>query len=137
MGRSMLGARAIAVVRRHQRDLFATGLAMASPQVDITLSRYNTITAEWGDLDPQTVLVRWTGDKGQARLNSQSALMTPLATSPTPLDGIFTAVDPFNVQTGDRFTLDGLHGHIGTVWPVRNGRRRAGFVLDADSRGAP
>jgi hypothetical protein len=61
-------------------------------------------------------------------------LTTALATSPTELDGMFMAFDPFDVATGDRFTFLGLTGRVITVWPSRNGRSRASFTVDGDKR---
>jgi len=105
--------------------------------VSLSLSRYDLENATWSDLAPQTVLVRWAGDKGQQGRNNTGGLRTSLGSSPTALDGVFSAVEPFDIATGDRFMFDGLAGHIGIVWPVRNGRRRAGFVVDADRRAGP
>lgn len=133
MGASLLSGRAIAAIRKQQANLFATGLAMADPPVALTLSRYDNDVTAWADLAPQDVLVRWGGDKGQNR-SPNGSLSTALADSPTALNGTFSAVEPFDVRTGDRFALDGLQGHIGTVYPARNGRRVASFVIDADAR---
>lgn len=132
MATSLLGGRAIQTIRKLQADLFATGFAMANPSIEITLSRYNVFTEEWEYLPPKAVLVRWRHDKKLIRV--YGGLTTPLGTSPSSLDGMFMAFDPFDVNTGDRFTLLGLEGKIGQVWPSRNGKRRASFTVEGDTR---
>jgi hypothetical protein len=132
MPTSMLSNRAIAHIRKLQLDLFATGFAMASPPVSLTLSRWNVLTEEFEDLPAQEVLVRWRHDKKLIRV--YGGLVTPIATSPTELDGMFMAFAPFDARTGDRFTFLGLSGRIITVWPARNGRQRASFTVESDKR---
>lgn len=132
MPTSMLSNRAILHMRRLQKDLLATGFAMASPHVLVTFDRYNVLTQETDTLEPQAVLVRWRHDKKLIRV--YGGLTTPLATSPTELDGMFMAFSPFDVNSGDRFVLFGMNGRIITVWPVRNGRRRASFTVESDKR---
>lgn len=116
-----------------QSRLFATGLALADPPRELVLERYNRTAATWEELPAQTVLMRWSSDKNAP--NAGTDLETPLATSPTSLGGSFEAVEPFDVQPADRFTLAGMAGKIDRVWPVRNGRRRATFTLESDTRG--
>lgn len=132
MPTSFLNNRAILHIRHLQKDLLATGFAMASPQVAITFERYNVITTVWDTLAAQNVIVRWRHDKKLIRV--YGGLTTPLATSPTELDGMFMAFDPFDAASGDRFVLLGLNGRIITVWPPRNGRRRASFTVESDTR---
>lgn len=119
-------------MRRLQKDLFATGFAMASPSISVVFSRYNLVTESWNTLAAQPVLVRWRHDKKLIRV--YGGLTTPLGTSPTELDGMFMAFDPFDVATGDRFTFSGVSGRVIQVWPVRNGKRRASFTVDGDKR---
>lgn len=132
MPTSMLGGRAIQVIRKLQADLFQTGLAMANPSISVVLQRYNVTTEEWEDLPAKEVIVRFRHDKKLIRV--YGGLTTPLATSPTSLDGMFLAFDPFDVMTGDRFTILGLEGRIMHVWPSRNGKRRASFSTEGDLR---
>lgn len=125
-----------AAMRRLQHTLFQTGLDLAEPHETITFSRYDRDTTSWVARDPQRVLVRFFGDKGMIRRLS-SDLSTPLATSQTAIEGVFTAFEPFDAQVGDRFTLDGLDGHLMAVWPARNGKRRASFVIESERRTGP
>jgi len=132
MPTSMLGGNAIREIRRLQADLFETGFAMANPSIEVTFERYNPSTGDWDTLPSKKVLVRWRHDKKLIRV--YGGLTTPLGTSPSSLDGMFLAFDPFDVNTGDRFTLLGLTGKVGQVWPSRNGKRRASFTVEGDSR---
>lgn len=132
MATSMLGGRAIDTIRRLQADLFETGLTLANPSIEIAFDRYNPATEEWETLPPKKVLVRWRHDKKLIRV--YGGLNTPIATSPTSLDGMFMAFTPFDIMTGDRFTLLGLEGKVGQVWPARNGKRRASFTVEGDQR---
>lgn len=132
MPTSMLSGHAIRFLRRQQRDLFQTGFSLADPPVSLVLSRYNVTTQVWDALDPQDVLVRWRHDKKLIRVYGE--MSTTLASSPTPLDGMFLAFDPFDIATGDRFTFQNLSGRVNTVWPVRNGKRRASFTVESDKR---
>lgn len=132
MPTSMLGARAILTVRKLQSDLFQTGLTMANPQITISFTRYNFLTQEDEVLAPQRVLVRYRHDKKLIRV--YGGLTTAMATSPTELDGMFMAFDPFDVATGDRFTFEGVSGRVIQVWPPRNGKRRASFTVESDLR---
>ena len=134
MPQSMLSNRAIAHIRRLQLDLFETGFAMASPQVELVLEHTDLTTGVTTDRAPQRVLVRWRHDKKLIRV--YGGLTTSMATSPSELDGMFMAFAPFHATTGDRFDLFGLRGRIITVWPPRNGRQRASFTVDADKRPA-
>lgn len=129
---SMLSNRAISHIRKLQKDLFATGFAMADPSITVTFSRWNVDTEEFENIAPQEVLVRWRHDKKLIRV--YGGLTTPLGTSPSELDGMFMAFDPFDVNTGDRFTFSGVSGRVITVWPSRNGKRRASFTVDGDTR---
>lgn len=132
MPTSMLGNRAILHIRKLQADLFATGLAMASPQISIAFERYNPTTEVFDSLPAQRVLVRWRHDKKLIRV--YGSMTTAMATSPTSLDGMFLAFEPFDIKTGDRFTLQGVPGRVNQVWPPRNGKRRASFTVEADRR---
>lgn len=132
MPTSMIGGHALRTIRKLQGDLFETGFFMADPSIQITFRRYNVLTEDWDELPAKKVLVRWRHDKKLIRV--YGGLTTPLATSPTSLDGMFMAFDPFDVNTGDRFTLLGLEGKVGQVWPSRNGKRRASFTVEADTR---
>lgn len=132
MPTSMLSGRSISTIRRLQKDLFATGFAMADPPISITFSRWDFDAEDWVDLAPQSVLLRWRHDKKLIRV--YGGLRTPLANSPSELDGMFMAFDPFDVQVGDRFTLNDMLGRIFLVWPSRNGKRRASFTVDSDTR---
>lgn len=132
MPTSMLGGRAIQHIRKLQLDLFQTGFAMASPPISIAFERYDPLIEGWVTIPPQSVLVRWRHDKKLIRV--YGGLTTALATSPTELDGMFMAFDPFDVKTGDRFTFLGVSGRVITVWPPRNGRQRASFTVEADKR---
>lgn len=132
MPTSMLGGRAIQHMRKLQLDLFQTGLAMANPSINVVFTRYNVITTNWDDLPEKEVIVRWRHDKKLIRV--YGSMTTPLATSPTPLDGMFMALDPFDVASGDRFSFLGLSGRINEVWPSRNGKRRASFTVESDTR---
>lgn len=132
MPRSMLSGYAIDHMRRLQKDLFQTGLVEANPQISVTFSRQDIVTGEWADLPEQLVLVRFRHDKKLIRV--YGGLTTPLGTSPTELDGMFSAFDPFDVATGDRFTFQDLKGRIIEVWPPRVGRRRAAFTVEGDLR---
>lgn len=132
MSTSMLSGRAIQHIRKLQKDLFQTGLTMANPSISLVLSRYNVSTEVFEDLPPKQVLMRWRHDKKLIRV--YGGLTTPLATSPSGLDGMFLAFDPFDVNTGDRFTVLGLEGRIIQVWPSRNGKRRASFTVEGDTR---
>lgn len=105
---------------------------MADPHISVVFERYNVSTAVWENLPAQPVLVRWRHDKKLIRV--YGSMTTPLGTSPTPLDGMFMAFDPFDVASGDRFAFSGLSGRVNTVWPVRNGRRRASFTVESDQR---
>lgn len=105
---------------------------MASPSETIVFSRYNYVTQQTENLTPQNVLVRWRHDKKLIRV--YGGLTSTLGTSPTELDGMFMAFDPFDVATGDRFTFQGVSGRIIEVWPVRNGKRRASFTVEGDKR---
>lgn len=134
MPTSMLGNRAILHIRKLQKDLFQTGLNMASPQITVTFSRYNPLSTVWESIAPQRVLVRWRHDKKLIRV--YGGLTTPLGTSPSELDGMFMAFDPFDVNTGDRFTFQGVSGRVIQVWPSRNGKRRASFTVEGDKRPA-
>lgn len=135
MPTSMLGGRAIQHIRKLQKDLFATGFALADPSVSIVFRRYNFLTASTTNLPAQDVLVRWRHDKKLIRV--YGGLTSSLGTSPTELDGMFMAFDPFDVATGDRFTFQGVSGRIIEVWPVRNGKRRASFTVEGDKRSVP
>jgi len=44
--------------------------------------------------------------------------------------GTFEAPPPFDVRTGDRFTLGGQRGHVMLVRPPRNGVQVAEFTID-------
>lgn len=132
MPTSMLSGRAIQHIRKLQKDLFATGFSMADPSLQISFERENPITKEWDIIPPQNVLLRWRHDKKLIRV--YGGLTTPLASSPTELDGMFMAFEPFDVNTGDRFTILGVSGRIITVWPPRNGKRRASFTVESDKR---
>jgi len=132
MATSMLSGHAIRHVRKLQRDLFQTGLTMADPSVDLVLQRWNSSTEEFEDLPAKNVIVRWRHDKKLIRVYGSMA--TAMATSPTSLDGMFLAFDPFDVMTGDRFSIFGLEGRVNQVWPVRNGKRRASFTVEGDTR---
>lgn len=132
MATSLLSNRNIRHLRKLQADLFQTGLSMANPAISVVFERYNLVTEEWATLPAQRVLVRWRHDKKLIRV--YGGLTTPMATSPTELDGMFMAVEPFDVKTGDRFTFQNLSGRVITVWPVRNGKRRASFTVDGDKR---
>ena len=132
MPTSMISGRAIAHMRKLQRDLFQTGLNMADPAITVTFQRENRTTRTWDDLPPQRVLVRWRHDKKLIRV--YGGLTTPLGSSPTELDGMFMAFDPFDVATGDRFEFQGVRGRIIEVWPVRNHKRRAAFTVEGDTR---
>lgn len=121
-------------MRRLQLDLFQTGFQMAAPPISVSFSRYNPMTEEFDEIPPQAVLVRWRHDKKLIRV--YGSMNTALASSPTPLDGMFLAFEPFNVKTGDRFTFQGVSGRVNTVWPPRNGRQRASFTVEADKRPA-
>lgn len=132
MPTSMLGGRAIQHMRKLQLDLFQTGLAMADPSIHVVFSRYNVVTTEWDDLPEKEVIVRWRHDKKLIRV--YGSMTTPMGSSPTPLDGMFMALDPFDVFSGDRFTFLGLSGRINEVWPSRNGKRRASFTVESDKR---
>lgn len=132
MTTSMLSTRAILHMRKLQKSLFQTGLKMANPAISISFERYNLVTEQTEFLPEQRVLVRWRHDKKLIRV--YGGLTTPMATSPTELDGMFMAFEPFDVKTGDRFTFQNLSGRIITVWPVRNGKRRASFTVDGDTR---
>lgn len=132
MPTSMLGAHAINHIRKLQADLFETGFALANPSIEVVFERYNPATDQWDTLPAKKVLVRWRHDKKLIRV--YGGLTTPLGTSPTSLDGMFMAFSPFDVATGDRFTLLGLEGKIGQVWPARNGKRRASFTVEGDTR---
>lgn len=134
MPTSMLGGYAIQNIRRLQKDLFQTGLRMADPDIEVTLSRYNPSTEQFETLPPKQVLVRWRHDKKLIRV--YGSMTTPMASSPTALDGMFLAFAPFDVETGDRFTFLGLSGRVNQVWPSRNGKRRASFTVEADKRPA-
>lgn len=132
MPTSILSNRTIQHIRRLQKDLLATGFTMADPHISVVFSRYNPSTSQFEDLPSQPVLVRWRHDKKLIRV--YGSMTTSLATSPTPLDGMFMAFDPFDVASGDRFAFSGLSGRVNTVWPVRNGRRRASFTVESDQR---
>jgi hypothetical protein len=132
MPKSMLGPRTFQVMRKLQKDLFQTGLNMADPSISVVFSRYNPETEQWIDLPPQEVILRWRHDKKLIRV--YGSMTTPLGSSPTPLDGMFLAFTPFDVKTGDRFTLQTLVGRVNTVWPPRNGKQRASFTVESDKR---
>ena len=132
MATSMLSGYTIRHIRKLQKDLFQTGLTMANPSVDVILQRWNPSTEEFEDLPPKNVIVRWRHDKKLIRV--YGSMSTQMATSPTSLDGMFLAFDPFDVKTGDRFTLFGLEGRVNQVWPVRNSKRRASFTVEGDTR---
>ena len=132
MPTSMLGGYAIQTIRKLQKDLFQTGLDMANPSISIVFSRYNVDTEVFEDLPAKEVLVRWRHDKKLIRV--YGSMTTPLGSSPTALDGMFMAFDPFDVNTGDRFTFLGLNGRVNQVWPSRNGKRRASFTIEGDTR---
>lgn len=132
MPTSMLSNRAIQHMRKLQADLFQTGLNMANPAISITFTRYKPSTETYETLDPQRVLVRWRHDKKLIRV--YGGLTTPMGSSPTDQDGMFTAFEPFDVKTGDKFTLQGLKGRVIKVWPPRNGKRRASFTVEGDDR---
>ena len=122
-------------MRKMQRNLFQTGLDQADPAIDITFERWNYETEKMEFLSPQRVLVRFRHDKKLIRV--YGGLTSSLASSPTDMDGMFSAFEPFDVQTGDRFSFQGLSGRIGEVWPPRNGRRRASFTVEGDKRKGP
>lgn len=130
----LLSGRAIAVVRRNQAALTQTGLTLADPRRTLVLERFNRTAAAWETLAPQEVLVRFAGDGG-AKGAGASELATSLAASPSALGGTFEAFEPFDIQPADRFTMAGMSGHVERVMPVRNGKRRAGFTLETDTRG--
>ena len=132
MPTSMLSARAIQHIRKLQLDLFETGFKMSNPQVEIAFERYNLVTEEWDEIAPQRVLVRWRHDKKLIRV--YGGLTSSLGSSPSELDGMFMAYEPFNARTSDRFELFGLKGRIIHVWPPRNGRQRASFTVESDKR---
>lgn len=134
MPTSMLSNRAILHMRKLQKDLFATGLAAANPSISVSFSRYNPTTTVWDDLPTKEVIVRWRHDKKLIRV--YGGLTTALGTSPTELDGMFMAFDPFDVLSGDRFTFQGVRGRVIQVWPPRNGKRRASFTVEGDKRPA-
>jgi len=132
MPTSMLGGHAIQTIRKLQKDLFQTGLSMANPSISIVFSRYNVLTEVFEPLPAKEVLVRWRHDKKLIRV--YGSMTTPMGSSPTALDGMFMAFDPFDVNTGDRFELLGLSGRVNQVWPSRNGKRRASFTIEGDTR---
>lgn len=132
MATSMLGGQAIRHIRKMQKDLFQTGLTMADPSISIVFSRYNVLTELFEELPAKEVLVRWRHDKKLIRV--YGSMTTPMGSSPTALDGMFMAFDPFDVNTGDRFELLGLSGRVNQVWPSRNGKRRASFTIEGDTR---
>lgn len=135
MPHSMLSNRSIQTIRKLQKDLFATGFAMADPSISVIFTRYNFLTKVEEPLPAQEVLVRWRHDKKLIRV--YGGLTNTLGTSPTELDGMFMAFDPFDVATGDRFTFSGVSGRVIQVWPVRNGKRRASFTVEGDKRAGP
>lgn len=132
-GPALISERAIRVIRRHQDALFDAGLALADPNVSVTFTRYNHTTHQRDTLAAQTVMVRYQGDRG-VRGYGEGGQSTPLASSPTAVDGMLIGRTPFNVEPADRFELSGRPARIVTVYPARNGRVRATFVLESDGR---
>lgn len=134
MTRSLLSPRTAAALAQTARDMVATQVVIADPAVTVTLERYDTNTTMWVSQPEQTVLVRWPNDPGMGNRRSGGSLVTPMASSPTPVIGTFIGDETFDVHTSDRFTLDGVSGHITTVYPLRFGARQAEFVVESDTR---
>lgn len=116
---SLFTAGDLADLAQADSDIFATRLALANPAVSLTLSRLNTGTGLWVSLTAKTVLMIPPSSSGGGM---------------SLIDGTFEGTDPFDVLTGDKFTLGSLKGEIQTVYPSRNGRRRADFLMDSGGR---
>lgn len=119
MGTSLFSPADLADLAQADADIFASRLALANPSVSLALSRRNETTGATSTISAKTVLMSLTSASGGGL---------------SLVDGTFEADDPFDVRTGDRFTVEGLKGEIHTVYPSRNGRTRADFVLDSGGR---
>jgi len=118
-GTSLFNAADLADLAQADSDIFATRLAMANPSVSLVLQRTNETTGVVTTLSAKTVLMI-PPSSGGSGMNL--------------IDGSFEGTDTFDVLTGDKFTLTGLKGEIQTVYPSRNGRRRADYLLDSGGR---
>jgi hypothetical protein len=102
----LLSPFAVQTIRKAQADLWEASRDIAAPQVDLVLERRGV-----GELPAQQVVANWNSPP-RARVigmdDSQS------------VDVLFYRLleDGFDVQVGDKFTIDGLRGGITRV--IRN-----------------
>lgn len=122
-GTSFLTAADVADIKQLRADGFATRLAVADPQVDLVLARYNVVSGQYDQLAAQRVVISYANR--QPDDSSDEASASQLA------GGEFVKDLPFDVRVGDRFALpSGQQGHVVQVPMAMNGLQRAAFQID-------
>lgn len=120
--RPLISGRTVRTIERLRQRGWATSLATASPQLQLTLYRDGADAP----LGPYDVVVAWPGGMLVAQESG-----TPTA-GESDVTAIFrrTVQDGFDVEVGDRAAYGGLTGEVYHVWQ-EGGMKKAAVRIDA------
>ena len=128
VARPFLSDADVAGIARVRLDGFATRLALAGGGTWVTFARWNAGTESWGARPAQRVLLTVA--------NRQEQEAASEAARTTTTGGTMEKEEPFDVETGDYFTLvdprqpgQELAGRIVAVLPPRFGTQVATWEL--------
>jgi len=116
-----LDAASVAELSAIRGDAFATRLAITDPTY-LVLHRWDEAAEGLVARPVQRVLVKYDARQPQVVGDDSGASLR--------VGGTFESTPPFDVRTGDRFTLSGQRGHVTLVRPPRNGVQTAEFTID-------
>lgn len=100
-------------------------MATVNGETHLVLSRWNDVQQDYVSLPAQRVLVEYADRQERTIRTDAGEVIT--------IDGWLTAIEPFNVERADLFSLgatgDEERGQIVAVRPARLGTQRAAFRL--------